>query len=48
MSGGTVRKRCTCENKFQDDRYGKQIRLMNRLTGREGARCTSCKREHYK
>lgn len=46
----TLVKRCTCRHGFQDDLYGKGMRLHN-LTGKKGcgrikiARCTVCRKE---
>lgn len=42
-------KKCDCKNLFQDKRYGKGIRVMNKLK-REGDRpqsyrCTVCGKE---
>lgn len=36
--------KCNCENKWQDERYGKQMRVMNIFTknGKEAYRCTVC------
>lgn len=41
---GTVRKRCTCSHAYQDKRYGKGVRIMNRCAkqGQSTARCTVC------
>lgn len=39
---GTARLKCDCENVFQDARYGKYIRVMNKKTKDDGYRCTSC------
>ena len=43
----TARRKCDCKNAFQDDKYGKQIRIMNStLKGTDGGfRCTSCAKE---
>lgn len=35
---------CTCENSYQDKKYGKGKRVAN-LTFKEKARCTVCGRE---
>lgn len=39
--------RCSCKNKFQDERYGKDKRVFNRTLngGNGGWRCTVCKKE---
>lgn len=39
--------KCVCENKYQDELYGKGKRVFNPmgLKGKNGGRCTSCKRE---
>lgn len=46
----TTVKTCSCEHKFQDDRYGKNKRVMNKLknTQKSGPkwRCTVCGKEH--
>ena len=44
---GMVIKRCDCESKYQDERYGKGLRVHN-LCGaknKDKARCTVCGRE---
>lgn len=42
-------KKCSCKNEWQDKQYGKQIRVMNKTTGRSGDRyiyrCTVCGKE---
>lgn len=38
----TVIKKCVCESKFQDNEYGKQMRLHN--VGEKGNKCTVCGR----
>ena len=43
--------KCVCTNKFQDDRYGRGNRVMNRKSKatvgqRQSYRCTVCTREH--
>jgi len=35
-------KPCTCEHKFQDERYGKGKRVHNELAENKGWRCTVC------
>lgn len=39
-------KRCTCKNAYQDRKYGKQNRVMNRTRSARGEntvhRCTVC------
>ncbi len=47
----TLLGKCSCQNEFQDSKYGKQIRVMNltkkRFTQDKGYyRCTVCTREH--
>lgn len=37
---GSEIKPCTCKHKFQDDRYGKGMRVFNKAQG--GYRCTVC------
>lgn len=37
--------KCNCENKFQDEKYGKQIRVANE-TEKGSAKCTVCGKEH--
>lgn len=37
--------KCTCEHEYQDERYGKKMRLHNKIgkgTCIEGWRCTVC------
>ena len=46
-------KKCTCEHKYQDKRYGKWLRVHNptrdsRGTGIGGYRCTVCGKEKDK
>ncbi len=46
----TTEKVCSCSNEFQDNIYGKNVRLMNLAkgsgdngnSGHKEARCTSC------
>ena len=38
-------KKCTCDHKFQDKRYGKGYRVHNEKAHNKGYRCTVCKRE---
>ena len=45
---GTARKACSCRSPFQDERYGKGIRLHNRTArGMSNTewRCTVCGKE---
>ena len=35
-------KKCTCEHKYQDERYGKKMRLHNEMGKCGGWRCTVC------
>ncbi len=37
--------KCTCENKYQDKKYGKGKRVHNPLQGGKTNRCTVCKVE---
>jgi len=42
-------KKCSCENKWQDKKYGKGMRVCNETAGGSGAkqyRCTVCKTVH--
>lgn len=43
----TVMKQCNCESKFQDELYGKGMRVYNVREGKGNgkARCTVCGRE---
>lgn len=43
----TVMKQCNCESKFQDELYGKGMRVYNIREGKGNgkARCTVCGRE---
>jgi hypothetical protein len=40
-------KKCTCDHKFQDERYGKKNRVMNKTAKVNPTvyRCTVCKAE---
>ena len=39
-------KQCTCESKFQDKQYGKNMRVHNKyLKDGGGYRCTVCGKE---
>ena len=38
----TVVKKCNCESKFQDELYGKGIRLCNTSDDSKFATCTVC------
>lgn len=35
-------KKCNCEHKYQDKKYGKRMRVMNPLIDNKGFRCTVC------
>lgn len=37
-------KRCTCENKYMDKKYGKNMRVFNtfKTQNGEGSRCAVC------
>ena len=41
-------KKCNCEHKYQDEKYGKGMRVMNELKSKQGVpqeyRCTVCGR----
>lgn len=39
--GGSVFKTCNCKSEYQDQRYGKQVRVMN-VNNKGGASCTVC------
>jgi hypothetical protein len=41
----TVIKRCTCKNEFQDERYGKGLRVHNVKKEGNKATCTVCRME---
>lgn len=43
----TVMKQCNCESKFQDELYGKGMRVYNLREGKANgkATCTVCGRE---
>jgi len=40
-------KNCTCESKFQDEKYGKNMRVYNKTKKQDGKiyRCTVCGKE---
>ena len=39
-------KKCDCESKFQDEKYGKGMRIHNERAGKNGGyRCTVCGKE---
>ena len=40
---GTIKKKCSCKNDYQDKLYGKNIRIKN-ICGKskEKCRCTGC------
>jgi hypothetical protein len=44
----TIIRECTCLNDYQDKRYGKNKRVMNKSQGKDKnkAKCTVCGREH--
>ena len=46
QKNGAVRRKCTCENKFQDERYGNGIRVMSICKQGAEVRCTVCGTEH--
>ena len=35
-------KKCTCEHKYQDKKYGFKKRVMNEVAENRGYRCTVC------
>ena len=35
-------KKCNCEHTFQDERYGKNMRVHNYCAGKDNFRCTIC------
>lgn len=39
--------KCTCKNKYQDDKYGKNIRVFNKMKQDipQKYRCTVCAKE---
>ena len=39
---GSIVQKCTCEHDFQDEKYGKGMRLKNMCV--KGARCTICEK----
>jgi hypothetical protein len=43
-------KECVCASKYQDERYGMSMRLMNPCKSKDDKttayRCTVCRREH--
>jgi hypothetical protein len=42
-------KKCDCEHKFQDERYGKNMRVHNIYTKDSGGyRCTVCGKDKTK
>ena len=43
---GTVIKVCTCDNEYQDKRYGTNRRVHNLCNKGEKARCTVCGKEN--
>lgn len=49
-SASTAVKKCSCQHKFQDQRYGQGNRLMNPCKGPGASdvayRCTVCNVEH--
>lgn len=45
----TAIKLCTCKHEYQDQRFGKSMRAMNRKSPKINPpvyRCTVCKKEH--
>lgn len=43
---GTVRRKCTCKNTFQDKRCGNGVRVMNICQKGIVVRCTVCRTEY--
>lgn len=43
----TAIRECSCEHKYQDEKYGKHKRLMNQ-TVKGNYRCTICGKERNK
>jgi len=46
-----VKLRCDCEHKYQDAKYGKKVRVMNKMDNAMGGnryKCTVCGRIHVK
>jgi len=43
----TTKASCTCTHKYQDEKYGKTIRVFNASTKKVGVihKCTVCNRE---
>ena len=41
-------KRCDCEHEYQDEKYGKWMRVMNEIVKKQGIstqyRCTVCEK----
>ena len=35
-------RKCTCKHEYQDERYGKGMRLYNKIGKDKGWRCTVC------
>lgn len=50
MKNGVARVLCSCENEFQDKRYGKGVRIANTTAKQDGTstevRCTVCGKLH--
>jgi len=42
---GCVKKKCSCDHKFQDEKYGKQIRIHNVSLSGTKCKCTVCGKE---
>ena len=39
-------RKCDCKHKFQDEKYGKGMRVHNERAGKDGGcRCTVCGKE---
>lgn len=41
-------KKCTCKNHYQDDKYGKRMRVKNQTAKKPPTyRCTVCGKDEY-
>lgn len=51
MSEGVRIAQCNCKHEFQDQKYGKNMRVMNNAPAKGNSksryRCTVCNREHH-
>lgn len=51
MKSGTAKVQCSCEHQFQDQQYGKNVRIANTTSKQPSqdkieVRCTVCSRLH--